>query len=109
MQAYYIGLSSANDLNWHPDTGVTHHLTSDLSNLNVTVEAYTGLDTIRVGNGTGLNITHLGTSKLSTPTLSFLLHNVLHVPQITKNLIYVQKFTAATNTFFEFHPSYFFV
>jgi hypothetical protein len=31
----------------------------------------------------------------------------LHVPQISKNLISVQKFTSNTNTFFEFHPSYF--
>ena len=31
----------------------------------------------------------------------------MHVPQITKNLVSVQKFTFDTNTFFEFHLAYF--
>jgi hypothetical protein len=33
----------------------------------------------------------------------------LHVPKITKNLLYVQKFTADNNVSMKFHPSYFFV
>ena len=56
-----------------------------------------------------MNVKHIGSTKLSTPSSSFHLHNVLHVPYITKNLISVHKFTYDTNTFIEFHPSYFLV
>jgi hypothetical protein len=66
-----------------------------------------GSDQIRIGNSKGLSIKHIGTTRLSTPNSQFDLLDVLHVPQISKNLIYVQKFTKDTNTFFEFHPFYF--
>ncbi|KAL6316772.1 hypothetical protein AAG906_021072 [Vitis piasezkii] len=39
----------------------------------------------------------------------FVLHNVLHVPQLTSNLISVSKFYTDNNTILEFHPSSFFV
>ena len=35
------------------------------------------------------------------------MNDVLHVPQISKNLISIHKFTNDTNTFMEFHPSLF--
>jgi transposase InsO family protein len=109
MQAYYSNTQPASDPNWYTDTGATHHLTSDLANLNVHAEEYTGTDQIRVGNGKGLPVAHIGTTSLSTPHSSLILKDVLHVPQITKNLVSVQKFTSDTNTFFEFHPDYFLV
>ena len=109
MQAYYSNTQPAPDPNWYTDIGATHHLTSDLANLNVHAEDYTGTDQIRVGNGKGLPVAHIGTTSLSTPHSSLLLKDVLHVPQITKNLISVQNFTSITNTFFEFHPTYFLV
>ena len=62
-----------------------------------------------MGNGTGLDIKHIGQTKILTPTTSFLLHDVLHVPLIKKNLLSVHKFTKDTNTYLEFHPSCFFV
>jgi hypothetical protein len=109
MQAYFSTQQAPTDPNWYTDTGATNHLTSDLANLNVHSEEYLGSDQIRVGNGKGLSVAHTGTTKLSTPHSSFLLKNVLHVPKITKNLISVQKFTRDTDTFMEFHPSYFLV
>lgn len=39
----------------------------------------------------------------------FALKNALHVPSITKQLLYVQKFARENNAFFKFHPSYFLV
>jgi len=68
---------------WYPDSGASHHITSDLANLNLKAEEYTGSDQLRVGNGTGLSIHHIGNAQLSTPTLPFTLYNVLHVPHIT--------------------------
>ena len=35
MQAYFAAPSSVGDLNWYPDIGATHHITSDLNNLNL--------------------------------------------------------------------------
>ena len=91
------------DLNWYPDSSATHHLTSDFANLNVKAKEYHGPDQIRIGNGISLNIKHIGFTKLSIPSSSFLLHDVLHVPYITKNFISVHKFSSDTNTSIEFH------
>ena len=54
-------------------------------------------------------VKHIGSTQLSTPTSSFILLDVLHVPHITKNLISIHKFTNDTNTFIEFHPTHFIV
>jgi hypothetical protein len=106
-KAYLSAPSTISNLNWYPDSGATHHLTSNLDNLNIKADDYMGSDKIRIGNGKGLSIKHIGTTCLSTPNSQFDLLDVLHVPQISKNLISVQKFTKDTNTFFEFHPFYF--
>jgi hypothetical protein len=107
MQAYCTSSQNPLDSNWYPDSGATHHITSELGNLNVCANEFTGTDEIKIGNGAGLSVKHVGTSQISSPPFNFKLFNVLHVPKICKNLIYVQKFTQDTNTFFEFHPSYF--
>jgi hypothetical protein len=87
---------------WYPDSGAMHHLTSDMSNLNLIAEVYTRTDQIHIGNGKGLSIHHIGNTRLLPPSLNCDLLDVLYVPLITKNLISVHKFTKDTNTFFEF-------
>ena len=62
-----------------------------------------------MGNGKSLPIKHIGTTQLSTPTTTFRLNNVLHVPDISNNLLSIHKFTNDINTFMEFHPSLFHV
>jgi len=74
--------------------------------LNLHSEAYGGLDEIQVGDGTRFAIKNTGISKLSP---NFILRFILHVPQITKNLLSIQKFTSDNNVYVEFHPSCFFV
>jgi len=108
-QAYLSAPSSNTDQNWYPDSGATQHLTFDLAILNIKAEDYLDSDQIRIGNGKGLSIKHIGTTRLSTPISDFDLLDILHVPHITINLISVQKFTKDTNTFFEFHSSHFFL
>jgi hypothetical protein len=105
LTAYTAAPSQIRDSNWYPDTGATHHITSDLNNLNIHSEAYDGPDEIQVGNDTCLAIKNTGISKLYP---HFILNNILHVPQITKNLLSIQKFTSGNNVYVEFHPSYFF-
>jgi hypothetical protein len=80
MQAYVATPAMSNDLNWYPDTGTTHHITSDVNNLNLQHDEYSGPKQVYVGNGQGLPIHHLGSSSLSSSNATFLLNNVLHVP-----------------------------
>ena len=56
-----------------------------------TSEKYDGKDTVIVGNGASLPITHTGTSQPS-PNLKLL--DVLLVPHLTKNLLSISKLTS---------------
>ena len=94
------------DQNWHTNSEASHHISSDLANLNLKAKEYGGSNQIRVGNGTSLSIKHIGTAQISIPSFKFQLNNVLHVPQIRKKLLSVHQFT---NAYFEFHPYNFFV
>lgn len=80
---------TATDLNqdngWYPDFGATNHLTNNFNNLAVGTE-YLGGNQMQVGNGTGLLISHCGYTSFSSTNHVFHLKNLLHVPQITKNL-----------------------
>jgi hypothetical protein len=107
MQALLATPQQTTDPNWYPDSGTTHHVTSDLANLNVLVDEYQGSELIRVGNSTSLPIHHIGTTQLSTPTTTFRLNNVLHVPDISNNLLSIHKFTNDTNTLWNFTPLFF--
>ena len=109
MQAFFAASQAQSDSTWYSDSGATHHLTTNLANLNVGAKYYHGSDQIRMGNGTSLPIEHIGTSHLFTPSKKFIMRNVLHVPLIRKNLISVHRFTLDVNTFVEFHPWFFLV
>lgn len=109
MQAYFATSQPVIDPSWYLDSSATHHITPNLANLNMRAKEYTGSDQIKMGNGTGLDIKHIGQTKILTPTTSFLQHDVLHVPLMKKNLLSIHKFTKDTNTYFEFNPSCFFV
>ena len=97
------------DYEWHPDIGATHRLTNEMANLNLRSENYDGSDQIHVGNGVGLKITKTSSSLLSTPSRSFILNQVLFVPQITKNLLSVYQFCRDNFVYCEFHKSFFLV
>jgi hypothetical protein len=96
------------DPNWYSDMGATDHITSDLDCLAMR-ERYNGKDTVQVGNGASLQIMHLGSCSINTNTHPLALNNVLHVPEISKHLLYVHKLARDNNNFFEFHPQYFFI
>ncbi|GJR52804.1 hypothetical protein Tco_1403325 [Tanacetum coccineum] len=50
----------------HSDTGTNSHVTPDLAAMD-TSEAYYGDDALHVGNGKGLHILHIGSSKVYSP------------------------------------------
>ncbi|RZC24049.1 Beta-carotene isomerase D27, chloroplastic isoform D [Glycine soja] len=64
------------------DSGATHHVTNDLDNLALH-HPYTGPDSLFMGNGSGLNITHSGTLLLNDLSLS----NALCVPSMKQKII----------------------
>ncbi|XP_035544580.1 uncharacterized protein LOC118347977 [Juglans regia] len=105
--ANYTSSTSVADPTWYPDSAATYHLTHDLSHLNISSEPYTGHDQIRVGNGNGLPIENIGDSSFLSNSSSFHLHQLLHVPTITKNLVSVSQFCTDNSFFFEFHSNHF--
>ncbi|GKV43245.1 hypothetical protein SLEP1_g50561 [Rubroshorea leprosula] len=56
------------------DSGANNHVTTDLANLALHSE-YNGPDELHIGDGTSLQITHVGHSTLSTPQSSLPLRN----------------------------------
>jgi hypothetical protein len=83
-------LATANgcpDYQWYHDTGCNHHVTNELENLNVRVDAYNGPNQINGGNGQGLRILRTGTATLPSSIHNFRLSSLLHVPQIEKSYI----------------------
>lgn len=106
--ANFVGKSLAKDKKWLVDSGASHNITSDLSNLSIHSE-YDGTDEVVIGDGKGLSVTYVGSLGLFYPSRSFHITNTLCVPEMHKNLISVHHFTKSNNVLIEFHPDYFFV
>ena len=77
----------------------------------LTSSEFEGPDQVHIGNGSGMQIQHIGNSSLhsSKSNTIFNLRNLLHVPKITKNLISVSQFAHDNNVYFEFYPNVCFV
>ena len=91
--------------NWYLDSGATHHLTNDMNNMQI-FESFVGTSKLIIGNGTGLNIIHIGKvvprMHNCTDSIVLKLNNILLVPQITKNLISISQLTKDNNVIVEF-------
>ena len=97
----HFATNSPHNNAWLLDSGASHHVTSDLNNLSLHT-SYNGLDDIMIGDGTGLPITHTGSTSLLHSNKQFSLTDVLCVPNITKNLISISKFCISNNASIEF-------
>ena len=104
--ANYADYRSQATTNWLPDTGCNGHSALDQQSLDHS-EPYYGKDSLYVGNGESLPILHIGSTKIYSPHKTFTLSNILHVPQLKRNLLSVQKFCSDNNVFFEFHSTFF--
>jgi hypothetical protein len=96
------------DSAWYIDSGSIDHITGNLYKLRMH-DPYTGTDQIHAANGPGMDITHIGTFIIPTPTCNLTLNNVLHVPATHKNIISVHCFTFDNDIFIEFHPFFFLI
>lgn len=93
--------TAMDDSTWYSDTGATHHVTSDFGNLTL-ASNYNGADSVQVGNGEGLYISHIGSSTIPVPSTTFKLHNVLYCPNASSNLLSVNKLSRDNNCYFIF-------
>ena len=89
---------------WYIDSSATNHVAQDVGILSY-YSLYCGEEKLLIGNGMGLPIHGIGTVMVTTSsTTPLYLHNVLHVPTITKNLLSVSKLLADNNVLIEFLP-----
>ncbi|CAL9247603.1 unnamed protein product [Arabidopsis halleri] len=81
---------------WLPDTAATAHITNSVNNLQQS-QPYQGHDSVMVGNGDFLPITHIGTIPLQTLSGKPLpLNDVLVCPDVARNLLSVSKLCSDT-------------
>ena len=95
---------------WYLDNGATNHVKNALGNININSE-YQSNDQLVVGNGEKLVISHIGCSVLPIfdPQKHITLNHILHVPDITKNVISISKLLHDNDINVEFHKSACFV
>lgn len=83
------------------------YVTSNVNNLS-SPSCYEGPDEIIIGNGIGLHITHVGFIPFPSPSSSsFSLFDVLCIPSIWKDLIFISKFNEQNKTSIELFPDFF--
>lgn len=86
---------------WIVDSGVSHHMVSDVSRLNNA----THIDSVKqttVGNGESLAINHISHAAIS----SYLkLPTIFHVPQLKANLLSVHQLCKNNNCLISFDAS----
>ena len=96
------------DTNWYADTGTTNHITGELDKLTIR-DKYRGHDQVYTASGSGMKITHVGSSIVKTPIKNLHLKRVLYVPTTMRNLLSVHRFTLDNHVLIEFYPYFFLV
>lgn len=72
-------------------------------------EKYNGRDQVHTANCSSMLINHVGHSTFHTLSRNLHLKNILHVPNVAKNLLSVHRLASDNNAFLEFHPHYFLI
>lgn len=89
---------------WFPDSGASHHINPYVTNLqNIHTCAYP--NEVLVENGHSLTIKSIGSSTFKSKCshrCQLAINNLLHIPNITRNLISVSKFAKDSIVYFEF-------
>jgi hypothetical protein len=89
---------------WFLDTGASGHMTSDTCNFTHYCPSVHDNFCIIIGNGSTLSVLGCGSTTIHNSNHSFHLSNVLHTPNLIKNLISVRKFTKDNACSIEFDP-----
>ena len=67
---------------------------------------YQGTKQLQIGNGSVLFIQSTGSSSIPSRSLSLKLQNILHVPDIKKNLLSIYRLTNDNYVYVEFHADH---
>ncbi|CAL1385136.1 unnamed protein product [Linum trigynum] len=94
--------------NWLVDTVATNHVTPDLGDLSLYTD-YHGPDEVLVGDGSGLLISHIGDSHISTSSACLSLRDMLCVPAIKRRLLSVAQLCKSNPVSVEFFSDCFVV
>jgi len=87
---------------WIPDSSASFQVIGESQNIKQFTH-FDGPDQIFIGNGEGLSISSAGSSCFVSPNdshITFILHKLLHVPPISKNLLSVSRFAKDNSVFF---------
>ncbi|KAJ3704768.1 hypothetical protein LUZ61_008473 [Rhynchospora tenuis] len=104
-QAMIAEPTSTPTATWFLDSGATTHVTSDINNLS-SAQPYNGADSVHIGNGMSLSISHKGCSSIGTSIRPIKLNNVLVVAAITKNLLSISQLIKDNQVVVEFSLNY---
>ena len=86
------------------DTGVSTHTSASQGNLSSYLPLSNSHQKVIVGNGHSIPIHGTGHTQIATPYKPLHLNNVLHAPNIIKNLISVRRLTTNNNVSVSFDP-----
>jgi hypothetical protein len=98
---------------WLADSGANTYIIANPSNIN-NPQPFGGTETVRVGNGTGLDVNGIGSSLVhckpsnSFNLSQFLLKDILYCPNASANLLSINKFCIDNNCWFALTSSNFF-
>ena len=92
-----------NNSNCLVDSGPPHHGTANLQNLSLHSN-YDGSEDVMLGDGKNLAVTHSGSTSLPYHFRPLYLNNVLCVPIMQKNLVFVYQLCLANYLTVEFSP-----
>jgi len=87
------------DDQWYTDIGDTSHMTANGGNLT---SYFNMSNNIIVGSGHNILIIGLGNALVPNSHHPLPLNNVLHPPQLIKNLVYIKKFTIDNDIYVKF-------
>ncbi|KAE8721332.1 hypothetical protein F3Y22_tig00016212pilonHSYRG00019 [Hibiscus syriacus] len=93
---------SAGQDQWVIDSGAMHHVTSNLTSITHHSNC-SNHGKLMVGNGYSLPVQMVGKAELPILSRTLSLSNILHVPSITKNLLFVSKLARGNHVFLEFY------
>ena len=84
-------------IGWLTNTSCSDHVTPDLANLSLQQQPTPGSETVTVGNGQELPVTHIGSGELCSSSHNFRPDGILRVPDLASNLLSVHKLCLQNN------------
>ncbi|KAI0523208.1 hypothetical protein KFK09_005602 [Dendrobium nobile] len=77
-------------VDWYIDSGASAHMTNTIDNMDV-YNTYKGTDSVTIGDGRSVPIGHTGSGLLPTPTSKLILSRLLHIPNLSYNLLSISN------------------